>query len=146
MGRVNTPVLTESQREALEKELKSNDNHTFRMRCHAILLKATGRQSKDVGQIVGMCHVSVNAWLRRYQQTGLAGLQTKPGRGPKPAINKMTDEAAVLEAVKANRQRISLAKAEWESQREVGSKAVGRDAFRRFLKVLVADINESADG
>lgn len=144
MGRVNTPVLTVEERELLEKELKGNDNHTFRMRCQAILLKAAGRKSKDVGQIVGICHVSVNSWLKRYKQTGLAGLVTKPGRGRKPNINKVADEAAIIEAVKANRQRISLAKADWEAQRPADSKAVGRHTFRNFLKVLVADINESA--
>jgi transposase len=146
MGRVNTPVLTEQQQAALENELKSSDNHTFRMRCQAILLKAAGRKSKDVGQIVGMCNVSVNAWLKRYKQTGLAGLRTKPGRGRKPGINKITDETAILDAVKANRQRISLAIAEWETQRPADSPTVGRDTFRNFLKVLVADANESADG
>ena len=143
MGRVNTPVLTDKERESLEKELKNSDNHTFRMRCQAILLKATGRKSKDVGQIVGMCHVSVNAWLKRYKQTGVAGLKTKPGRGRKPGINKGTDEVAIVDAVKANRQRISLAKAEWEAHRPADSPTVGRDTFRTFLKVLVGDINES---
>lgn len=145
MGRVNTPVLTEQQRTALENELKSNQNHTLRVRCQTILLKAAGRNSKDVGTIVGMCHVSVNSWLKRYQQEGLAGLTTKPGRGRKPTLNRVTDEAAIREAVKANRQRISLAKAQWEAQRPADSKAVGRDTFRAFLKVLVADTNAFGD-
>ena len=113
------------------------------MRCHTILLKADGRKSKDVGQIVGMCHVSVNSWLERYKTEGINGLVTKPGRGRKPSINKLEDQPAILEAVKANRQRISMAKAEWESQRIEGSKPVGNDAFRNFLKVLAVDINES---
>ena len=146
MGRVNTPVLTDEERESLEKELKGSDNHTFRMRCQAILLKAAGRTSKDVGQIVGMCHLSVNSWLKRYKQTGLAGLITKPGRGRKPNLNKVTDPAGIIEAVKANRQRISLAKADWQAQRPADSPAVGRDTFRNFLKVLVGDINESVGG
>jgi len=146
MGRVNTPVLTEEERRLLEKEVKLTDNHTFRLRCQAILLKAAGRKSQDVGQIIGMCHVSVNSWLKRYKESGLSGLKTKSGRGRKPKIDKITDKAGILEAVKANRQRISLAKAAWEAQRPPNSKVVGRDTFRSFLKVLVGDINESADG
>jgi len=146
MGRVNTPILTEEERELLEKEVKYTDNHTIRLRCQAILLKAAGRKSEDVGQIVGMCQVSVNAWLKRYKNGGLTGLKTKPGRGRKPKINKATDEVGIIEAVKANRQRISLAKAEWEAQRPADSKAVGRNTFRNFLKALVVDINESVGG
>ena len=146
MGRVNTPVLTEEERELLEKEIKTTENNAFRLRCQVILLKAARRKSEDVGQIVGMCHVRVNSWLKRYKEGGLLGLKTKPGRGRKPKINKLTDQAGILEAVKANRQRISLAKAAWEAQRPANSKAVGRDTFRNFLKVLVGDISESADG
>lgn len=141
MGRVNRPLLSEEQRKELENSFKTSGNHSFRMRCQTILLKADGRKSKDVGQIVGMCHVSVNSWLERYKTEGINGLATKPGRGRKPSINKSEDESAIIEAVQANRQRISLAKAEWESQRMEGSKPVGKEAFRNFLKVLAADIN-----
>lgn len=143
MGRVNTPVLNEEQRKELEKSFKTSDNHAFRMRCHAILLKAEGRKSKDVGEITNMCHVSVNSWLRRYKTEGIEGLRTKPGRGRKPSINKGVDEARILEAVKANRQRLSIAKAEWEKQRIAGSSPVSNTAFRNFLKVLAEDISVS---
>jgi transposase len=143
MGRVNKPVLSEEQRKELENNFKTSYNHSFRMRCHAILLKSDGRKSKDVGEIVGMCHVSVNSWLERYKTEGITGLLIKPGRGRKPSINKSEDQPAIIEAVKANRQRISMAKAEWESQRLEDSKPVGKEAFRSFLKVLAADINAS---
>lgn len=145
MGRVNTPGLTDTQRIELERELKTNNSHSFRMRCQAILLKAAGRKSKDVAQIVGMCHVSVNSWLKRFKTDGLQGLKTKPGRGRKPLLNKVTDKDAVLAAVKANRQRIQLAKADWQATRQVGSKPVSESTFRTFLKTLVGDINEFAD-
>lgn len=145
MGRVNTPVLTDDQRVALENQLKINDNYSFRMRCQAILLKAAGRTSKDVGSIVGMCHVSVNSWLKRFKANGLDGLKIKPGRGRKPFMDKVKDSQAVLLAVKANRQRIQLAKADWEATRKQGSKAVSETTFRAFLKALVGDISGFAD-
>ena len=68
---------------------------------------------------------------------------TKPGRGRKAKIKKVTDEAGSIEAVKANRQRTSLAKADREAQRQADSPAVGVGTFRNFLKALVGDINES---
>ena len=46
---------------------------------------------------------------------------------------------SILEVVKANRQRLQTAKAEWESE---NSKSVSRDTFRRFLKALADDTKE----
>lgn len=139
MGRVNTPVLSEVQRTELENGLKTGQSHAFRMRCQCILLKSDNRTSKDVGLIVGMCHVSVNSWLLRYKKQGINGLLTQKGRGRKRKIEKTKDEASIVLLVKANRQRTQIAKAEWEAQ---SGKTVSRDTFRRFLKVLAEDINE----
>ena len=143
MGRVNTPTLNEEERLALENELRTSKSHAMRMRCQAILLKSDGRKSKDVGGIVGMCHVSVNSWLKRYKDEGISGLLTKPGRGRKPLIQQQRDTQAIKEAVKANRSRIAMAKAEWEAKRSAGSRPVGREAFTTFLKTLAQDINAS---
>ena len=138
MGRVNTPLLSESQKTELEKLFKESRNHSLRKRCQTILLKAEGRDSKDVGSIVGMCNVSVNSWLKRYKSEGISGLSIKPGRGKKPLIDRIEDESAILEAVKQHRQKIATAKAVWEAS---SGKRVSKSTFKRFLKSLVEDIN-----
>ena len=138
MGRVNTPILSESERKELEDLYKKSDNHTLRKRCQAILLKATGRKSKEVGAIIGMYHISVNSWLSRYKSEGLSGLSTKPGRGPKRKIDIAVDKEAVLALAKKHRQKVELAKCEWEA---ASGKTLHRETFRRFLKSLVEDIN-----
>ena len=143
MGRVNRPILTPSEADVLEKMFKQNRNHTLRQRCQVILLKAAGRTSADVGAALSLCHVSVNSWVKRYNTEGIKGLETKPGRGRKPQFTVEQDGAAVLAAVQANRQRIALAKAEWEAQ-EAERKNVSLGAFRAFLKVLAADTTASA--
>jgi transposase len=137
MGRVNTPMLTPVQFRELESGIRDGKSHCFRMRCHCILLKSEGRTSKDVGKITGMCHVSVNTWVRRYKAEGLQGLSTKPGRGRKPVIED-SDKDAVLFAIKANRQRLQTAKAEWEQE---SGKRVSNNTFKRFLKSLAEDIS-----
>lgn len=137
MGRVNTPILSQSGREALQKGLKGGKSHTFRKRCQTVLLKSEGRTSEDVGKITGMSHVSVNTWLKRFKAKGIEGLLTRPGRGRKPILSREADAEAVPAAVKANRQRISLAKAAWEA--EGGAKPIRMDAFHNFLKNLAAD-------
>jgi transposase len=139
MGRVNTPILNTEAKNALEQGFKTGKTHAFRVRCQLVLLKSENRKSKDVAKIVKMCEMSVNNWLVRYADEGIEGLKTKKGRGRKPLITKVTDEASVLESIKANRQRLQTAKAEWEVQ---SGKSVSRDTLRRFLKVLADDINE----
>lgn len=137
MGRVNTPELSEKDRASLAHGLKSGSSHCFRTRCHVILLKAEGRTSIDVGLITGMSNVSVNHWVSRFKSLGISGLQNKSGQGRKPVLDA-EDKAGLLASVKAHRQRLQTAKAEWEASR---GKSISDSTLRRFLKVLTEDIN-----
>ena len=139
MGRVNTPVLVPDVKIELERRFKEDKRHCFRMRCKLILLKAKGMKSKEVGEIIGMNYVSVNAWVKRFKSEGISGLETRPGRGCKPILSFSEDSEKVKEIIKNNRQRMDMAKQEWE---ESSGKTVCRETFRRFLKVLAEDINE----
>jgi transposase len=138
MGRVNTPILTVSRRNELKKGLREGTSHCFRMRCQSILLKSEGRKSKEAGLITGMCALSVNNWVKRYGEAGISGLETKPGRGRKSIISQTEDTAAVLSAIKSNRQRMRTAKAKWEAE---SGKKVCDTTFKAFFKTLADDIN-----
>lgn len=138
MGRVNKPILTSEQRKELEQGFREGPSHCFRMRCHSILLKAEGFKSKEVGTVTGMCAISVNSWVSRYNMEGLSGLRTKSGRGRKPVLSQEEDRDSILAAIKANRQRMRTAKAQWESE---SGKKVGDTTFKAFLKTLADDIN-----
>jgi transposase len=96
MGRVNTPILSESAKLVLEHDFKTSQVHSYRIRCQVILLKSTGRKSEEVGEITGMTYVSVNAWVKRYKDFGIEGLQTQPGRGRKRILDKETDKESIL--------------------------------------------------
>ncbi|MFM8832169.1 MAG: transposase [Cytophagales bacterium] len=137
MTRVNTPILSESQRQELEHLYKTSPKHVVRKNCHTILLKADGRTSKDVGHIVGMTDVSVNSWVRRYKAKGLSGLLIKSGRGRKPIMDK-SDTELVRQHINDHRQRAETARAEWQA---ASGKQVSRSTFRHFLKVLADDIS-----
>jgi transposase len=76
--------------------------------------------------------------LSRYQDESIEGLLTKPGRGRKAKLDPAKDATPVLMAVKANRQRLIVAKAEFEAE---GGTKVSRDTLRRFLKSLADDTN-----
>jgi transposase len=138
MGRINTPLLDERAKIELDKRFRTDKSHAVRMRCQLVLLKAEGRHSKEVAGIVKMCEMSVNNWLTRYKTEGIQGLLTKPGRGRKALIFSEQEQKSALDLIKANRQKLQTAKAQWEAQQ---GKTIGRDAFRRFLKVVVDDTN-----
>jgi len=140
MGKIKTLKLTKAQRAALEKGYREGPSHAFRLRCQMILLKCGQRTSVEVADILGCCEVVVNNWLKRFEVEGVEGLRTKPGRGRKPILDGETDLARVKQAVKANRQRISLAKAELEA--ELG-KSFSNKTLERYIKNMVVAINES---
>ena len=138
MSRVNTPTLSESAKLALEEGARTGKTPCFRTRCEVILLKSMGLTSEEVGKFTAMTYVSVNAWTKRYKVEGIDGLKTKPGRGRKAVLDVAIDKESVLQTVKANRQRIQTAKAEWEQET---NKSVSLSTFKAFLKVLADDIS-----
>lgn len=143
MGRFIRVELNEQERAALEKGYREGKSHAFRTRCQMVLLKSEGRKSEEIAEFLGCCAISVNSWTKRYKGEGIQGLQTKAGRGRPSILNEKTDSEKVREAVSKHRQRVSLAKAELE---ESLKKGFSQRTLTRFLKSLVADINESVEG
>jgi transposase len=140
MGKIKTVELSREQRAALEKGYRTGSSHAFRTRCRMILLKSERRTASEIADLLGCCEVVVNNWLKRYESEGIDGLRTKPGRGRKPILDAGQDLPSVKAAVAANRQRISLAKAELEA--ELG-KTFSTKTLQRYIKNMVAAINES---
>ncbi len=140
MARIKSIVLTPEQRTELESGYRSGDSAAFRRRCQMIVLKSQSRSSLEVAGLVGCCEMSINNWVARYQEQGLAGLRTRPGRGRKAILNADTDLEQVKAAVRGNRQRVRLAKAELEA-------ALGKSfcdkTLVRFLKNTLLAINAS---
>ena len=91
MPRIKVITLTPEQQTALEHGYGSGQSAVFRKRCQMILLKSQSRTSQDVARIVGCCEMVVNNWMTRYQQQGIDGVHTKPGRGRKAILNSQTD-------------------------------------------------------
>ncbi len=140
MARIKVITLTPEEQTALERGYRSGQSAAFRQRCQIILLKSQHRSSQEVAGIVGCCEVVVNNWLARYQEEGLAGLHTKPGRGRKAILDAEADLERVRDAVRGNRQRLRLAKADLE---EALGKSFSDKTLRRFLKSTLHAINAS---
>src|SRR5215204_6135022 len=104
MGKTKVIELTKEQREDLEKGYREGKTHSFRQRCQMILLKSEKRTSQGVVNILGSCEMTVNNWLKRYEQFGIKGLQTREGRGRK-SILRAEDLELVKAKVKASNRR-----------------------------------------
>jgi transposase len=140
MSRLKVITLTPEEQTALEHGYGTGPSAAFRKRCQMILLKSQSRTSQDVARIVGCCEVVVNSWMARYEQEGIAGLHTKPGRGRKAILNTDTDLEPIKAAVRGNRQRLRVAKADLE---EALDKNFSDKTLRRFLKGTLHAINAS---
>ena len=140
MSRIKSIALTAEQRAELEAGHRSARSAALRRRCQIILLKSQSRTSLEVAGIVGCCEMSVNNWVARYQEQGIAGLHTKPGRGRKAILDAQTDLEQVRAAVRGNRQRLRVAKADLE---EALGKSFSDKTLVRFLKNTLHAINAS---
>ncbi|WP_309706957.1 helix-turn-helix domain-containing protein [Armatimonas sp.] len=141
MPRIKTLKLTDDQRIALDKGAKYGATPSYRMRCQAILLKENPLSSLIIAQKLGCCEMSVNDWMKRFEQQGIEGLKVSKGRGRKNIIQK-EDLETVKRIIKINRQRIGLIKEELEE--ELG-KEFSHLTLRRFVKKMVV-VSSGLDG
>jgi transposase len=139
MSRLIILTLTDPERTALEKGARHGQSHAFRTRCQIILLKADRLPSAQVAQKVGCCMMAVNGWVQRFQQEGIQGLKTKPGRGRRPILDDQADLQQVRTAVQNTRQKISLAKVQLEVSL---GKEFSTQTLKRFLKNMADATNE----
>ncbi len=78
MAKIKVTQLTDQQRLQLEEGFLQGKSHAYRMRCRAVLPKANGLTSKEVGVQTEMSHISVNSWVKRFASEGVKGLETRP--------------------------------------------------------------------
>jgi len=136
--KVKNITLSADEQLALQKEYKQGNPGCFSRRCQMVLLKIEGYKSKQIGTIVGCCEMSVNTWIKRYEQQGIQGLKTKQGRGRKPILT--SDHLPLVKAaVQAERQRLAQAQNMIESSL---GKPMSKATLTRFLKLITAVTNE----
>ena len=139
MGKTKVIQLSDPQRQALEEGYRNGKSHAFRERCQMILLKSENRTSSEIARFLDCHKITVHEWIKRFEGEGIAGLQTRPGRGRRAILQAGTDLEAVRAAVIRSRQRISLAKAELEAELQ---KPFSTTTLKRFLKKTIAASNE----
>jgi transposase len=141
MPRIKTLELTNEQIIALDKGAKYGATPSYRIRCQAILLKQSQLSSLAIAQQLGCCEMSVNDWMKRFEQHGIEGLKVAKGRG-RPSILQQQDLEVIKKAIGQNRQRIGLIIEELEGG--LGKK-FSHLTLRRFVKKMV-DVSNELDG
>jgi transposase len=143
MGKTKVVELSLEQRAALEKGYRTGASHAFRTRCQMVLLKSERRSSVEVADVLGCCEIVVNNWLRRYEEEGIEGLKTRPGRGRKPILS--TQNPLHVQTVKAeiakHPQSVKTVIARLDEELDL---AMHPDTLKRFLKKVVTASAASA--
>ncbi len=137
MKHIKVLELSEADCLQLEKGYQNGSTHNYRIRCKSILLKSSGKSASEIAEIFDVTVPTVFAWIKRYKENGIKGLETRPGQGRKPIMD-CSDEA-VRKAIEDDRQSVSKAREAWE---KASGKKASDITFKRFLEALVQDISE----
>ena len=73
--------LSEVDRLKLEKGYHNGPTHSFRIRCKSILLKSEGKSAPQIAEMLEVTVPTVYTWVKRYEENGIKGLETRPGQG-----------------------------------------------------------------
>jgi transposase len=145
MGKKKIISLSAEQRAELEKGYRKGKNHSFRLRCQMILLKAENRTSLEVAEFLSCCEVVVNNWLKRYEVEGIKGLETRAGRGRPPILSQQNPEhlQKVKDEIKQHPNSVKTVVAKLEDDLEL---QMHPETLKRFLKKMVTDSVEQERG
>lgn len=88
MGRPRMQITLEpSQRAELQRRARSAKiPQRDSLRARIVLARAEGKKQQDVAKELGISHVIVSKWTRRFVALGIEGLNDAPGRGRKPSL------------------------------------------------------------
>ena len=135
--------LSECDRTELLEIFKTSKQHTFRSRCHYVLLSDQGKTITEIANIYTTTRQTIRKWFNRYEQEGIKGLQTASGRG-RHSILRSDNEAEVAlvkELVAENGQNLKVALHQIEER--LGKK-MSKRTLKRFLKkrIIVGNASE----
>lgn len=102
--------LTPSEKAELQRRVRSSTTtQRDSLRARIILLRAGGRSEAEVASTTGISINTVSLWSRRFELSGLDGLQEATGRGRKPSLpdNKVQQVITRVTQPPPGRQRWS---------------------------------------
>jgi transposase len=78
---------SDQRRELLAMVNSPNVSATMSTRARIVLWRADGRQKKDVAELARVSRPTVDLWLRRYVEEGIAGLRDRSHAAPREQVS-----------------------------------------------------------
>jgi len=78
---------------AVQDEIQRSEESRYDHRLHGILLVCCGLSCTTVAELFGQSRRAVQYWVRRFEQSGFAGLQDTPRPGRPAVINASARKA-----------------------------------------------------
>lgn len=94
----------EIMRIAVQDEILRSDESRYDHRLHGILMVCTGFSCYQVAELFGHSPRTVQSWVRRFEQSGFAGLQEKPRSGCPSAVDESLREAVGKDLCRSPRE------------------------------------------
>ena len=106
--------------------------HALVQRAQAVLLSADGLPNTEVADRVGLSHVMVGHWRRRFQRTRLAGLYDAPRSG-RPRTHDDDEVAQLLRTVlKAPPQDAT----HWSTRSAAAKTGISKSTVQRYFRLF----------
>lgn len=101
--------LTREQRTALRQRARRDPRPYVRLKALALLRVSEGHRQGVVAAFLGVGQRSVNRWVRRFRDEGLASLPVQPGRGRRARV----DLVELEQYVRQSPRNFGLAQTRW---------------------------------
>ena len=100
MGRRSVVVLTEDEREILERwARRPKSAQALALRCRIVLAAADGEKSTEIAARLGCSRVTVGKWRSRFAELGLDGLHDEPRPGKPRTITDEDVERVIVKTL-----------------------------------------------
>ena len=83
--------VSEEGQEELQRELKKNINDKWYRKLRIIQLSSEGYKVPALASIFDMCSAAVRGYIKRYNESGIAGLKHKPKSGKPPKVPQVKE-------------------------------------------------------
>jgi len=73
--------------EELRRTARAQRDARMRMRLQGLVLARQGRTAEEIAALLDVSRRAVQQWVRRYNQSGVEGLQRRPGQGRREKLS-----------------------------------------------------------
>lgn len=117
----------------LEEAVTHHEKAHFRIRCASLVLSSRGYKVSELAQLYQVRTHTIRAWMDRWEQMGIAGLQIASGRGRKAVIQLSNTllVAQITQELQVNPQRLEQVGAQINKKTGL---SLSRDQLKRFIK------------